>query len=239
MTPLAKVVELDWKELNVPRAVAVVVVLGAVVIVLEVIDQQKYVITVVFAALLVGVTDPGGEFGNGVAHMGAFAVTGALLTLLGFAVGGAGWGLVVLAAFVVTLLAGLAVKYGARRFVDGILLSTWFLIAITLPVEYKLDRVSTHAWSQALAWLAGCVLWIVFAAALWLAKGRKPRPAPFPEIPGDISARKLTRPIVLFAVIRAIAIAVRFRSDCISPKQIGCRSPRSPRWCPASNNPRW
>lgn len=92
MSPLAKVFELDWKELNVPRAVAVVVVLGAVVIVLEVIDQQKYVITVVFAALFVGVTDPGGEFGNGVARMGAFAVTGPLLTLLGFAVGGAGWG---------------------------------------------------------------------------------------------------------------------------------------------------
>jgi hypothetical protein len=209
MNPMAKVFELDWKGLNLPRAVAVVVVLGVVVIVLEVIDQQKYVITVVFAVLFVGVSDPGGDFGNRSARMGVFAVIGALLTVLGFGVGGGGWGLVVLAAFVITLLCGLAVKFGAHRFVGGLLLNICFLIAITLPVEYKLDRVSTHAWSQALAWLAGCVLWIVFVGVVWLARGRIPRPAPFPEIPGDISPRKLTRPIVLFALIaRSIAIAV-------------------------------
>ena len=173
--------------------------------------------------------------------MGIFAVIGALLTLLGFGVGGGGWGLVVLAAFVVTLLCGLAVKFGAHRFVAGILLSTWFIIAIVLPVEYTLDRVSTHAWSQALAWLAGSALWIAFAGVVWLAGGRESRPAPFPEIPGDISPRKLTRPIVLFAVLRRSRLRSpsRSRSDSICRKPIGCRSPRSPRWRPASHNPRW
>ena len=208
MSPLSKVFELDRKALNVPLAVAAVVILAVVVVVLEVIDQQEYVLTVVFAVLFVGLVDPGGEFGNGAVRMGVFAVLGALLTLLGFAVGGGGWGLVVLAAFVVTLLCGLAVKFGVHRLVAGILLNSWFLIAITLPVEYKLDGVSTHAWSQALAWLAGCVLWIVFAAVVWLARGRASRPVPVAEMPGDISPRKLTRPIVLFALIRAIAIAI-------------------------------
>ena len=208
MSPIAKVFELDREELNLSRAVVVVVVLGIVVIVLEVIDAQKYVTTVVFAVLYVAIVDPGGNFGSGAVRMGEFAAIGALVTLLGFAVGGGGWALVVIAAFVVTLGSGLAVKFGFRRFAAGTLLNTWFLIAITLPVEYKLDRVSTHAWSQALAWLAGCALWIASAGVLWVAHGRKPRAAPFPEIPGDISPRKLTRPIVLFALIRATAIAI-------------------------------
>ena len=91
MSPMARVFELDWKGLNAPRAVRVAVFLALVVVVLEVIDQQKYVITVVFAVLFVGISDPGGEFGNGATRMGAFAVIGALLTLLGFGVGaGAG-----------------------------------------------------------------------------------------------------------------------------------------------------
>ena len=208
MSSMAKVFKLDRKALNVPRAVAVVVILALVVIVLEVIDEPQYIITVVFAVLFAGLSDPGGDFGNGATRLGGFALLGALLTLLGFGLGGAAWELVVLAAFVVTLLGGLAVKFGLHRFVSGLLLNTWFLIAITLPVEYKLDHVSTHAWSQALAWLAGCALWIAFVGIVWLARGRKPRDAPFPEIPGDISPRKLTRPIILFALIRAIAIAI-------------------------------
>ena len=139
---------LDWKALALSRAVAAVVILSAVVVVLELVDQQEYVLTVVFAVLYVGISDPGGAFGNGATRMGIFAVLGALLTLLGFGVGGGGWGVVVLAAFLVTLLCGLAVKYGVHRFVAGILLNSWFIIAIVLPVEYKLDRISTHAWSR-------------------------------------------------------------------------------------------
>ena len=208
MSSVAKVFELDRKALNVPRAVAVVVVLVAVVIVLELLDLPHYVMTVVFAVLYVGLSDPGGDFGNGAARMGAFALIGALLTLLGFAIGPGAWGLVVAAAFAVTLASGLAIKFGVHRFVAGLLLNYWFLAAISLGLGYELEGVATSAWSQALAWLAGCVLWIVFAGVLWLARGRTPRPAPVPEIPGDISPRKLTRPIILFALIRAIAIAI-------------------------------
>ena len=41
----------------------------------------------------------------------------------------------------------------------------------------------------------------------WLVRGRQDRPQPVAEIPGDISWRPLTRPLVMFAVIRAAAIA--------------------------------
>ena len=49
--------------------------------------------------------------------MAVMAVAGALLTALAFGIGGGAWGWVVLAAFVVTLLGGLAVKHGVHRFV--------------------------------------------------------------------------------------------------------------------------
>lgn len=121
---MAKVFALDREALNLPRAVAVVVILAVVVVVLEVIDEEAYVVTVVFAVLFVGLSDPGGDFGNGAVRMAVFAVIGALLTLLGFGIGGGGWGLIVLAAFAVTLVCGLAVKFGVHRFVAAILLNT-------------------------------------------------------------------------------------------------------------------
>ena len=63
MSSMAKVFELDRKALNVSRAVVVAVVLVPVVIVLEVLDLPHYVVTVVFGALYVGMSDPGGDFG--------------------------------------------------------------------------------------------------------------------------------------------------------------------------------
>ena len=61
---MARVFALDWKALALSRAVAAVVILSLVVVVLELIDQQEYVLTVVFAVLHLGISDPGGEFGN-------------------------------------------------------------------------------------------------------------------------------------------------------------------------------
>ena len=208
MSSLAKVFELDRKALNVPRAVIVAVVLVPVVVVLEVLDLPHYVVSVVFGALYVGLIDPGGDFGHRAASMGVVALIGALLTLLGFAIGPGAWGLVVVAAFAVTLASGLAIRFGVHRFVAGLLLNLWFLAAISLALGYELEGVATSAWSQALAWLAGSALSIGFAGVLWLARGRKSRPSPVPEIPGDVSPRKLTRPMILFALIRAIAVAI-------------------------------
>ncbi len=76
--------------------------------------------------------------------MGLVAVIGTLLTAVGFGIGARAWELVVIAAFVVTLLGGLAVTFGLHRFVAGLLLNVWFIIAIGLPNSYKLDHVTSH-----------------------------------------------------------------------------------------------
>jgi uncharacterized membrane protein YccC len=41
----------------------------------------------------------------------------------------------------------------------------------------------------------------------WLIRGRQDRPQPVAELPGDTSRRKLTPPLIMFALLRAIAIA--------------------------------
>jgi Fusaric acid resistance protein-like len=208
MSQLAKVFALNRKGLNLPRGAAVAGVLVALGAALVALDRETYVLTFVFAVLLAGLADPGGTFAYRAQHMALFGVIGALLTALGFGIGGGAWGFVVLATFVVTLLGGLAVKYGLHRFVGGALLNVWFLIAIALPASYKLDGLKTVAWKQALAWLLASALWIALTAALWLLRGRKERPQWIAEIPGSTAAVELTRPVVLFAVIRALAVAI-------------------------------
>jgi uncharacterized membrane protein YccC len=89
-----------------------------------------------------------------------------------------------------------------------VLLNVWFLVALGLPASYDLSHVTTHAWSQALAWLIGSALWIAFTLIAWLGRGRHAQSSHFPEIPGDISPIKLTRPLILFAVLRAVAVSI-------------------------------
>jgi fatty-acid desaturase len=55
--------------------------------------------------------------------MGPVALVGALLTALGFGIGDGALEFVVLAAFAVTLVGGLTVKFGLHRFVAGMLLN--------------------------------------------------------------------------------------------------------------------
>ena len=93
--------------------------------------------------------------------------------------------MVVLAAFVVTLAAGLMVKYGLHGFIAAFLLNSWFLVAIALPVSYHLSHGHTNALAQGLAWLIGSALTIAFTAIVWLARGRKARRSPSPtSFPG-------------------------------------------------------
>jgi len=171
-------------------------------------NQQKYLLTVIFAVLATALSDPGGGYWNRARGMGVFGLVGAALTALGFFVGAHAWGFVVLALFVVTLLSGLAVKFGLHRFTAGLLLNIWFLVALGLPLSYRADRITTTGWDQALAWLIGSALWIALTGILWLASRRKWRPRPIIDLPGEpFSPVKLTRPVVLFALIRALALA--------------------------------
>jgi hypothetical protein len=205
---LAKLFELNRAGLNVPLAVAAVLILLALLIASYLLGAETYSVTALFAVLVLALSDPGGKFGSGAIRMGVVALIGALWTALAFAVGGDAWEIVVLAALVVTFLSGLAVKFGLHSFVAGMLLNVWFIIALALPNAYKLSGVSTHVWSQTLAWLAGSAVWIAGACIVWLGRGRRPRPQPIAEIPGDTSPRELTRPLILFALIRAVAIGI-------------------------------
>jgi Fusaric acid resistance protein-like len=209
MTQLANVFKINRKGLNVRRAVGVAVVMVVPLIVLAALDQEKYWLTVSFGALFTGLIDPGGEYGYRLPRMGLAAVAGTLLTALGFAIGAGAWGVVVLAAFVITLAAGLMVKYGLHSFTAAYILNSWFLVAIALPAGYHLGHGHTGALAQALAWLIGSALAIAYTAIVWLARGRKAQAQPVADIiPGDTRPVPLTRPVILFALIRAIAVAI-------------------------------
>ena len=208
MSHLARMFELKRDKLNVRQGVTVEVVLVVLAAAAIALGQQKYLLPVVLGVLFVALIDPGGEYGYRVRTMTVFALTGALLTALGFGIGGGPWGYAVLAAFVVTLLAGLAVKFGLHRFVAGMLLNFWFILALAQPSLYNLDRVQADTWQHTLAWLVGCALWIAVSGVVWLARGRGPRPAPAEAIPGDTAAHELTPPLILFALIRALAVSI-------------------------------
>ena len=113
-----------------------------------------------------------------------------------------------LAAFAVTLVAGLAAAFGVRRFVTALLLNLWFVIALGLAFSFHHHvRITSYTWAQVLAWAGGSALWVAVTFIWWLIHGREDRPQPVAELPGDTSRRKLTRPLIMFAVIRALVIA--------------------------------
>ena len=216
MSQMSKVFQLDRQGFNLRRGAIFAVVMGLLIIVGVLPAERRYFLSAIFGALCVAVSDPGGNYGYRVPRMAVVAGAGALLTALGFGIGGGPWGFVVLAAFVATLLGGLAVTYGLHRFVAAYLLNIWFIIALGLPTLFSFSLpglfhsgvIHPEPWKQALAWLAGSALWVVCTFIMWLARGRVSEPQPVAEIPGDISPRPLTRPLILFAVIRAAALSI-------------------------------
>jgi len=140
--------------------------------------------------------------------MAAVGLTGTFLTAVGFAIGGGPWGIVVVVSFAVILLSGLAVKFGTHTATAALMLAAWFLVAISVPAGEHLTPAHSGWWEQALAWLIGAALWIALTLVGWLARGRKAQASHFPEIPGDTSAMALTRPVIMFCVLRAFAIAI-------------------------------
>ena len=140
------------------------------------------------------------------AGMSLFALLGALVTAFGFYVGDEAWGFVVLAVFAVTLACGLAVKLGVHRFAAGLLLNVWFLVVLSLAT-HDTGHLKISPWDQALAWLVGAAAWIALMFVVWVVSRGRWRPAPVMDLPGSQSPVQLTRPIVLFALIRSLALA--------------------------------
>jgi len=205
---LSKVFKLNPAGLNWPRAVMVLDVMLVPLVVFWAIGHQEYLLSAIFGALFTALADPGGSYGQRVVRKTGFAAIGAGLTALAFGIGGDAWGWLVLAAFVVTLASGLAIMFGVHRFVTSLLLNIWFIIAIALASAFHhQDRITSYTWAQTLAWVGGAAVWISAAFIAWLIRGRKNVPQPIAEIPGDTSRHKLTPPVIMFAVIRAVVIA--------------------------------
>jgi hypothetical protein len=205
---LSAIFELNPKGFNLRRGLTIIVILFAPLVVLSLIGESKYWLPVSFSALFVGLSDPGGDYGVRLPRMVGVGLIGALLTALGFAIGGGPWGWVVLAVFVVTLAAGLVLRFGLHRFVAALFLNVWFLIALSVPAGTHLDLSISDWWGDVVAWLVGSALWIGFTLILWLARGRTAQAAPIPEIPEGMEQMDLSRQVVLFMLIRALAVSI-------------------------------
>jgi hypothetical protein len=129
---LSKVFELNPEGLNWGRAVMFLDVALVPLVVLVAVGKEQYLLSAVFGVLFAGVADPGGSYGYRALRIAVFGLAGAAITALGFAIATSGWGWLVLAAFVVTLGAGLAIGFGVHRFVAALLLNIWFFIALVL-----------------------------------------------------------------------------------------------------------
>jgi len=207
MSRLATIFEVKREGINLPRALVTVGLFLIVLLIVVLIGEEKYWENVTFGALFVALSDPGGAYGGRLRAMTWVALGGAFVTGLGYAIGGESWVIVVIAAFVITFLSGLAIKFGVRAFTSALLVNSWFLVAIAVPEGHHLHASNSGWWQQALAWLVGAALFIALTFVGWLLKGRKEQAAHFPEISGD-KPTALTRPVVLFMGIRAIAIAI-------------------------------
>ncbi len=172
------------------------------------IGYEQYLLSAVFGVLFAGLADPGGSFGYRASRIAVFGLIGAAVTALGFGISGDAWGWLVLVAFAVTLAAGLAAMFGVHRFVAALLLNIWFVVTLGIGVSFHHHaHLTSYTWAQVLAWAGGSALWIALSSVVWLVRGRKDRPQPVAELPGDTSRQELTRPVIIFAVIRALALA--------------------------------
>jgi len=207
MSWLKEIFEVKRDGINVTRGVVTVGMFLIVLLVVVLVGEEKYWENVTFGALFVALSDPGGAYAARLRPMVSVGLGGAFVTGLGYAIGGEAWAIVVLAAFVITLLCGLTIKFGVHTFTAALLVNSWFLVAIAVPEGHHWDTASSGWWRQALAWLVGGALFIAVSFVGWLLKGRREQATHFPEISGT-KPTALTRPVVLFMVIRALAIAI-------------------------------
>jgi hypothetical protein len=210
MSWLRSVFELNRDGLNWPRAVLTLDVMLVPLVLFWAIGYEQYLFSAVFGVLFAELADPGGGYGQRALRTLIFGAIGAGLTALGFGIGGDAWGWLVLAAFAVTLIAGLAVMFGVRRFVAAYLLNIWFIITLAFAFSFHHQtrtHITQYTWAQVLAWSGGTVLWIAVTFIAWLVRGRHDSAPLFAELPGDTARRELTAPLITFALLRALVMA--------------------------------
>jgi uncharacterized membrane protein YccC len=89
-----------------------------------------------------------------------------------------------------------------------VLLNLWFVVTLGIGVSFHhYAHITSYTWAQVLAWAGGSALWVAVTFIAWLVRGRQDQPQPVAELPGDTSRQELTRPLAMFAVIRALAVA--------------------------------
>jgi hypothetical protein len=126
----SKVFEFNPAGLNWPYGVLVLDIMLVPLLVFDAIGHKVYLLSAVFGVLLAAIADPGGGYGHRASRVAVVALIGAGLTALGFGIGGDAWGWLVLAAFAVTLVAGLAVTFGVQSFIVALVLNVWFIVAL-------------------------------------------------------------------------------------------------------------
>ena len=188
MSQLRKIFAVDGSKLSLAGGIAVGGLLLVIWLAVAQLNEQRYLITVVFAVLTTALSDPGGSYLAPDAGHERLRHRRRAHDRVAFFVGTQAAGFVVLALFVVTLVAGLAVKFGLHRFSTGMLLNVWFVLAVGLPISLHTSRIHTHTWEQALAWLIGSAAWITLTLIVWLARKRKWSPAPIIDVPGEPGA---------------------------------------------------
>ena len=198
----AQVFALNTKGINVPRGVSLAGLLLLTLVVTSSQHLDLYFLSVAFGLFFVTLSDPGGGYLLRLRRMAVVGIVGALLTALGFWVGEQAWGYWVLVLFIATVVAGLAIKFGLQAFTAATLLNVWVLVTLVIAAGVS----KPHLWNQALGWLIGSAVAVALMSLTWLLRGRSRQPSPLPEIPAD-APMKLSRPIVSFMLIRAIAVS--------------------------------
>src|SRR5215467_7684764 len=106
---LSEVFAFNASAVNWPRGVMFVDIALVPIVFFASIGHEQYLLTAVFGAFLLILIDPGGAIGQRVLRIAIFAIVGAGLTALAFSLGGSAWGWLVLASFLVTLIAGFGI----------------------------------------------------------------------------------------------------------------------------------
>jgi hypothetical protein len=179
-------------------------------LILSAVGHQELWLSFTWGVLFTGISDVviKDVYPTRVRWSAGFVLVGALLTALGYLLGGATWVLVALAVFMSTLLSYLAGSLGQRGVVAGVLLNIWFLII--LSVSFSLHKSPAQTWPlvgpQAFAWLVGGILWMAAAWVMWmLQRGARPEAAPPTQAKAPVH---LTGRLLAFSVLAALAVAL-------------------------------